>query len=60
LPPPWSPWCRAFAQASHRIFLRILGIVLLRIHPRIGAIDPQFCQIRTAASTGGHSFSWSA
>src|ERR1700730_5068001 len=35
------------AQARHRIvrFLGILGIIALRIHPRVGAIDPQFCEI---------------
>ena len=35
----------AFAQARHRI-VRLLRIVIrLRIHPRIGAIDPQFGEI---------------
>jgi len=35
----------ALAQARHRI-RRLLRILLrLRVHPRIGAIDPQLCEI---------------
>src|ERR1700722_10825140 len=41
------PPVSAFAQARHRIvrLLRIICIILLRIHPRIGAIDPHLGEI---------------
>ena len=44
-PPPWSPWCRrvrAGAPPDRPASAHPVESSGLRVHPRIGAIDPQF------------------